>query len=486
MKKNCLVLCLLLSAVLSAPTAKAQVADTMSVPFGCFEQWNTLPGDTMSLMGLPIPINSGYTLPEGWEIPHYDINDTVSYMGLTLPINTSIPLGKVYRDSVNAPEGSSALVAESFIFQDVLDPMAFSLAQSFLDTGLVNTVLPSVVSTGRVDINKIIPLMENILDNPDDLSWLLDIVDTADLNNYISGGFPLNGFQPGRLLGYYKYIYDHSYGFRDYGAVIALGTRYDTIEHRRMIVGAGSKSLYQLYDSVNYEAFYMDYFSIGDYLPEGYAFSEPDSMVILIVSSVGEKARYRGSRLFIDSLQLVQFPGPCGRVENLREVFHNHMYVQLEWNNTATPDRWEIEYGTSGFMHGFGTVVTTSDSTYLFYNLSPNTSYDFYVRALCGDTATTPWVFISITTDTMPLPQSVTDVLEAGISLHPNPAQGRCMVDFGSVQVQRLRLYSVDGRLVEDKAVEGTEEELLLPHTGVYIVELQTPQGLVHKRLVNK
>ena len=190
MKKNCFVICLLFAAVLSAPSAKAQVADTMSVPFGCFEQWNTFPGDTMSLMGLPIPINAGTTLPEGWNIPHYDINDTVSYMGLTLPINTSIPLAKVYRDSVNAPEGNSALVAETFIFQDVLDPMAFSLASSFLDTGLINTVLPTVVSTGRVDINKIIPLMDNILGNPDDLSWLLDIVDTADFNNYISGGFP--------------------------------------------------------------------------------------------------------------------------------------------------------------------------------------------------------------------------------------------------------------------------------------------------------
>ena len=486
MKKICLVVCLLTACMFATPSAKAQLADTMSVPFGCFEQWNTYPGDTMSLMGLPIPINAGYTLPEGWEIPRYDIDDTVTYMGLTLPINTSIPLAKVSRDTVNAPEGSSALIAESFVFSDILDPMAYSLAASFLDTSLVNAVMPTIVATGQVDVNKLIPLMEQIFDDPEDLSWMLDLLDTGDFNNYITGGFPLNGFQPGRLLGYYKYIYDHSYSQRDYGAVVALGTRYDTLTHRRMLVGAGSKSLYQLYDTVNYEPFYMDYFPIGDYLPDGYEFSEADSMIVLIISSVGEKERYRGSRLFIDSLQLVQFPGPCGRVENLHEIYHDYYRVDLAWNNTATPDRWEVEYGRSGFMLGYGTVQAQTDSSCTVSGLTPNTAYDFYVRALCGDTAETPWVFISVTTDTLPRPHGIDDVDGTIISLRPNPAQGRCMVDFGGVVVEHLRLYSVDGRLVQDMAVKGEGIEIELPHTGVYIVELQTAQGLVHKRLVNK
>ena len=489
MKKICLVVCLLVVGAFATPSAKAQVADTMLVPFGCFEQWNTFPADTMSLMGFPIPVNGDYTLPEGWTIPRYDINETVSYMGMTIPINTSIPLGKVSRDSVNAPQGSSALVAESFVFADVLDPMAYSLAASVLDSDLVNAVIPTIVSTGHVDVNKLLPLMERIFEDPNDLSWMLDIVDTADFNNYISGGFPLNGFLPGRLLGYYKYIYDLSYVNRDYGAIVAIGTRYDSINHRRVLVGAGSKTLYRIWDTVNYEPFYMDYFPIGDYLPDGYEYSEADSMVVMVISSVGEKDRYRGSRLFVDSLQLVQFPGPCGRVENLRETYHDYYYVKLEWNNTATPDRWEVEYGRSGFYVGNGTVMTVTDSVCVISALEPNTSYDFYVRALCGDTAQTPRVFISVTTDTMPRPHDpigIVEVDESKISLRPNPAQGRCMVDFGGVAVEHLRLFSVDGRLVQDVAVKGEGIEIELPHTGIYIIELQTAQGLVHKRLVNK
>ena len=42
------------------------------------------------------------------------------------------------------------------------------------------------------------------------------------------------------------------------------------------------------------------------------------------------------------------------------------------------------------------------------------------------------------------------------------------------------------GPKIEYVAVKGENYELALPNTGIYIVELRTAQGLVHKRLVNK
>ena len=482
MKKSFFISILLMIGLCGANTAKAQVADTMLVPFGCFEQWNDYPADTLSLMGMPIPLNEGYSLPEGWAIPHYNINETIP--NFNIPISVSLPLAVVKEDSLTAPQGHSGLVAQSFYFSDVLTSTAYTLAQSFLDPDMLTTVLPSIVSTGTVDINKLLEFMDLITDNTSDLSWLLDIVDTADFNNYISGGFPLNGFQPNQLIGYYKYIYDHNFD-RDNGVIVAFGTSYDTIGHRRMLVGAGSKRLFQLYDSVSYEHFEMDYFPIGDYLPNGYPFIEADSMVVLIISSASDKGFAYGSRLFVDSLRLVQFPGPCGRIENLQVLLIDETWVKLGWNNSETPDRWEVQYGPSGFTLGRGTTKRVSDSTCYIFELTPNTSYDFYVRGLCGDSAFTPWVFTTCTTDTLTI-HGIAEMQESAVTLYPNPANGRCIVECGGTAVERLRLYSIDGRMVQDIVVKEDRFELLLPDTGIYIVELQTPQGLVHKRLVNK
>ena len=63
---------------------------------------------------------------------------------------------------------------------------------------------------------------------------------------------------------------------------------------------------------------------------------------------------------------------------------------------------------------------------------------------------------------------------------------GRCVVDCGGVEVECLRLYTVDGRLIKEQTVKTDKLELSLPNAGLYIVELQTRQGLVHKRLVNE
>ena len=65
MKNKLFLLLTVVCGIAFAPTTKAQVSDTMSVPMGCFEQWNSFPADTLTLLGMPIPVNEGYSLPEG-------------------------------------------------------------------------------------------------------------------------------------------------------------------------------------------------------------------------------------------------------------------------------------------------------------------------------------------------------------------------------------------------------------------------------------
>jgi hypothetical protein len=57
-----------------------------------------------------------------------------------------------------------------------------------------------------------------------------------------------------------------------------------------------------------------------------------------------------------------------------------------------TSNVWEYEYGNTGFAIGTGMRDTTSQSQISISGLSPNTSYDLYVRNKCSLTDTSVWI----------------------------------------------------------------------------------------------
>lgn len=61
-----------------------------------------------------------------------------------------------------------------------------------------------------------------------------------------------------------------------------------------------------------------------------------------------------------------------------------HDVARIMWLSAAT--EWQLEYGPAGFTQGAGTLVTTTNRPYLITGLSPNTTYDVYVRDTCGTT----------------------------------------------------------------------------------------------------
>ncbi|MBG00632.1 MAG: hypothetical protein CMI36_16705 [Owenweeksia sp.] len=73
----------------------------------------------------------------------------------------------------------------------------------------------------------------------------------------------------------------------------------------------------------------------------------------------------------------------------------------LSWTaGSGTTQSSIVEYGTTGFSIGSGTVVTTSNVTTTVTGLQPGTSYDFYVRDICasGDTSAPagPFTFVTV------------------------------------------------------------------------------------------
>lgn len=67
--------------------------------------------------------------------------------------------------------------------------------------------------------------------------------------------------------------------------------------------------------------------------------------------------------------------------------------ASLDWTQTGTPAQWQIKYGTTGFnVNTGGTAILTTTKPYtLNPPLSALTTYDYYVRAICGPNDTSAW-----------------------------------------------------------------------------------------------
>lgn len=67
--------------------------------------------------------------------------------------------------------------------------------------------------------------------------------------------------------------------------------------------------------------------------------------------------------------------------------------ASLNWTQTGSPAQWQIKYGAAGFNPATaGTAIITSVKPYtLNPPLTPLTSYDYYVRAICGPADTSAW-----------------------------------------------------------------------------------------------
>lgn len=65
----------------------------------------------------------------------------------------------------------------------------------------------------------------------------------------------------------------------------------------------------------------------------------------------------------------------------------------LSWLENGTATQWEIEYGTASFTQGTGaTVIVNTDTFTTITGLTAQTSYSWYVRAICGVADTSQWV----------------------------------------------------------------------------------------------
>ena len=86
---------------------------------------------------------------------------------------------------------------------------------------------------------------------------------------------------------------------------------------------------------------------------------------------------------YIDNLVIDVIP-TCPKPSQIHVVSTTTSSIELGWTENGTAGEWEIEYGPAGFTQGTGTIEDATDNPYTITGLNASTSYDFYIRAVCG------------------------------------------------------------------------------------------------------
>ena len=66
--------------------------------------------------------------------------------------------------------------------------------------------------------------------------------------------------------------------------------------------------------------------------------------------------------------------------------------ITATWSANGDENSWQVQYGTTGFVIGSGTIVASSSATKTVSSLLGNVAYDFYVRSNCDANQNSGWV----------------------------------------------------------------------------------------------
>ena len=451
-----IALCMLLSTGVMAQTQDS----TIAIPNPSFEQWSTGNGYSVTVLIFPLQVFSSYTYPTGWDYPTYPVNESITYSGINVNVNTNLPLLKVSNETSDAPDGGHALKLQSFMLSDIISSTVYNLASSSLDPMLTTTVFPTVLSTGIVDIDQLMPMLYDITANLGSLSQMLAAFSGTDVNTIINGGIALDGAVPDRLTSYYKYTSAMS---GDNGGILMLGTKYNTATDRREVVGGGYTTA--MTDTNDYTPFEIFYSPLSDVNPS-YPYVEADSLILFLFSSANTLPQ-QGSALYLDGLQLwAQQPtipsDTCSAIFNLTVSNVDTTHATTSWTYEGTPDHFEVEYGIQGFAQGSGTTIDVSSNSLSLSGLQPDTYYDVYVRSVCSSTLMGEWAMVTLHTDTLVPP------------VIPEPDTCSAVFDLHVIDVDTMSAtigWSFEGDILDFEAEYGTQGFTLGSGTTIHPTE---------------
>ena len=145
----------------------------------------------------------------------------------------------------------------------------------------------------------------------------------------------------------------------------------------------------------------------------------------------------------------------CEGVSNLTADNISSSSATISWTAPAGQTKWELTYGMQGVDEDHGTKVTVTDNpTYTIEGLDYETSYDVYVRAICGEGVYSAWSQkLNFTTRPVGINTAAAD--NTNVNIYPNPANTQATITVEGVNGKvEFAVADMNGRMIVTETID--------------------------------
>ena len=162
---------------------------------------------------------------------------------------------------------------------------------------------------------------------------------------------------------------------------------------------------------------------------------------------------------------------PCNPPSNLSVTNITENSASVSWMENGNATSWEVIYGESGFdpvTEGENILVENNPELNLT-DLSPDTAYEFYVKALCLDNETE----LSISQNFITEGLSVNESNFSSFNYYPNPTSSVINLEAGH-RISQIEIYSVTGKRLMFFQPHSLSKEINLESmaAGIYLMKI--------------
>jgi len=185
---------------------------------------------------------------------------------------------------------------------------------------------------------------------------------------------------------------------------------------------------------------------------------------------------------------------PCASITNLTTTNTTSTSITISWESVGEETAWHVEYGVAGFIPGSGIFISVSATSITLIGLLPNTTYDIYVRANCGNSLSTWTKRVVSTTNGDGNLNLHTNTSTLNVTIFPNPTHDELKIDVDLQQASflHIEIQDLNGKIIQTNTqtnVTGQNTIILPVHElskGVYPIIIKTRQGLTIKKMIKQ